>query len=54
MPPVTDARLRELRLRYNAAYTAYQSSVLALNEAAMSGKPPSKTLLDNEATSPAN
>jgi len=49
MPPVTDERLRELRLRYNAAYTAYQSCVLALNEAAMSGKPPSNTLLENEA-----
>ncbi len=49
MPPVTDERLRELRLRYNTAYTAYQSCVLALNETAMSGKAPSKTLLENEA-----
>ena len=38
-------------MRYNAAYTAYQSCVLALNDAAMSGKPPSKTLLENEARS---
>jgi hypothetical protein len=51
MPPISDEQLRELRMRYNAAYTAYQSCVLALNEAAMSGKPPSKTLLENEAKS---
>ena len=48
MVPVTDAALRDLRHRYNAAYTAYQSCVLALNEAAMSGKPPSKELLQKE------
>ena len=50
MAPVTEERLRELRLRYKAAYTAYQSCVLALNEAASSGKPPSPELLRIEAT----
>ncbi len=49
MPPVTDERLRELRQRYNAAYTAYQSCVLALNEAIASGKGPTPALLENEA-----
>ena len=49
MPPVSDERLRELKFRYNAAYTAYQSCVLALNEAATSGKRPSPELLRNEA-----
>ena len=46
---VKDERLRDLRLRYNAAYTAYRSCVLALNEAATSGKHPSPELLRNEA-----
>jgi len=49
MPSVTEAQLRELRHRYNAAYAAYQSCVIALNEAAMSGTHPSKELLGNEA-----
>lgn len=49
MPPVTDERLRELRQRYNAAYTAYQSCVLALNEAITSGNGPTPELLKNEA-----
>ena len=42
-------KFRELRQRYNAAYTAYQSCVLALNEAAMAGHAPSQELLDAEA-----
>jgi hypothetical protein len=46
---ITDDDLRKLRLKYNAAYTAYQSCVIALNEAAMSGKKPSKELRENEA-----
>lgn len=50
MPPVTEERLRELQLRYKAAYTAHQSCVLALNESARSGKPPSPELLRIEAT----
>ncbi len=48
--PISDAALRELRQRYNTAYTAYQSCVIALNQALMSGQPPPKSLLDNEAT----
>ena len=38
-------------MRYNAAYTAYQSCVLALNEAATSGNAPTPELLKNEAAS---
>jgi hypothetical protein len=38
MPPIKDDRLRELRLRYTNAYTAYQSSVVAHHEATMAGK----------------
>ena len=48
-PVPSEADLRALRLRYNAAYSAYQSCLMALNEAAMSGQPPSKQLLENEA-----
>jgi hypothetical protein len=50
MTAITDAALRESRLKYNAAYTAYQSCVIALNEAAMSGKKPSPELLKKEST----
>jgi hypothetical protein len=49
LPIPTEADLRDLRQRYNAAYSAYQSCVIALNAAAMTGQPPSKELLDNEA-----
>ena len=49
MPPVADAALQELRMRYHAAYTAYQACVRALTEAAMSGAIPSPTLLEQEA-----
>ena len=49
MSRMTQDKLRELRLKYNAAYTAYQSCVLALNEAAMAGTKPSPELLENEA-----
>ncbi len=51
VPPFSAKDLRELRLRYNAAYAAYaayQSCVLALSEAEMSGKKPSPELLKNE------
>jgi hypothetical protein len=48
-PAPSEADLRELRMRYNAAYSAYQSCLLALNEAAMSGESPSTELLENEA-----
>ena len=47
--PITEATLRDLRHRYNAAYTAYQSCVQALTEVTMSGKRPSPDLLANEA-----
>jgi hypothetical protein len=49
MPTISDAELRLLRLRYNAAYSAYQSCVMALNEAVMSGVSASPDLLKNEA-----
>jgi len=49
MTRITDSNARELRQRYNAAYTASQSCVLALNEAAMSGTAPSQELVDAEA-----
>jgi|SRR5688572_10198816 hypothetical protein len=45
----TEADLRTLRLRYNAAYSAYQACLIAINEAAMSGQTASADLLKNEA-----
>jgi len=47
--PITEVTLRDLRHRYNAAYTAYQSCVQALTEVTMSGKRPSPELQANEA-----
>ena len=47
--PITEATLRDLRHRYNAAYTAYHGCVQALTEVTMSGKRPSPDLLANEA-----
>jgi hypothetical protein len=49
MPTISDAELRALRLRYNAAYSAYQSCVLALNEIVLAGQPASDELLKSEA-----
>ena len=49
MAPISDAALRKLRHIYNAAYSAYQGCLLALNEAATLGKPASPELLVNEA-----
>jgi hypothetical protein len=49
MPTITDAELRELRLRYNAAYAAYQGCMIALNEAVMTGEAASPALLKKEA-----
>jgi hypothetical protein len=49
LPPATDAQLQSLRLRYNAAYTAYRSRVNALSEAAMEGKAHAAELLEHEA-----
>ena len=49
MPPIAEAALQELRMRYHAAYTAYQACVRAVTEATMSGAVPSATLLEQEA-----
>ncbi|HET7609591.1 MAG TPA: hypothetical protein VFL84_12995 [Gammaproteobacteria bacterium] len=49
MPPVAQAVLQELRMRYQAAYTAYQACVRAVTEATMSGSTPSSMLLEQEA-----
>ena len=48
-PLPTEADLLQLRLRYNAAYSAYQSCVIALNTAALTGQTASPELLKNEA-----
>ena len=48
-PIPSEADLRTLRARYNAAYSAYQSCLIALNEAAATGAAPSKELLESEA-----
>lgn len=47
--PITDAQLREFWLQYDVAARAYQSCVLALNEAVTSDKGPTPELLTNEA-----
>jgi hypothetical protein len=44
-----DAALQELRLRYRAAYTAYQACARAVSEATMSGNGPSAAQLEQEA-----
>ena len=49
MPPMTEEKLRELRLQYQAAYTAYQSCVDALTALSFKGERPSAELLENEA-----
>jgi hypothetical protein len=49
MPPVSDALLQELRMRYNASYAAYQACVRAVSEVTMSGTFASATLLEQEA-----
>jgi hypothetical protein len=50
MPPATDERLRELKLRYKTAYSAYQGSTLALGKGTTTGKhPPPELLLNEEA-----
>ena len=41
--------MQELRMRYHAAYTAYQACVRAVTEATMSGAMPSSALLEQEA-----
>ena len=49
MPRATEAVLQELRMRYQAAYSAYQACVRAVTEATMSGASPSPTMLEQEA-----
>ena len=49
MPAVAAAAVQELRMRYHAAYTAYQACARAVTEATMSGSIPSPTLLEQEA-----
>jgi hypothetical protein len=48
-PSVDPDQLPVLRMKYNAAYTAYRSCVDALSKISMTGQPPSQDLLDNEA-----
>lgn len=45
---IAESDVRTLRMRYNAAYAAYQSCVMALNEAALNGQIPSPELLESE------
>jgi len=47
--PFSEAYARELRLRYKAAFSAYQNCVVALAETALSGRTPSSELLMREA-----
>ena len=48
--PISDAELVHLRLRYEAAYEAYQSCVLALEEALRGGEKPSAELIERQKT----
>jgi hypothetical protein len=47
--PITDAQLVDLRLKYEAAYGAYQSSVLALEAIWRGGETPAQQLLERHA-----
>jgi hypothetical protein len=49
MALVFDPALQELRMRYQAAYTAHQACVRAVTEATMSGIVPSSAMLEQEA-----
>jgi hypothetical protein len=49
MPRAPDAVLQDLRMRYRAAYAAYQACVRTVTEATMSGMSPSPTMLEQEA-----
>ena len=49
MPRVTEAELAALRMKYQAAYTAHQSCLRAVTEAALSGTEVSPPLLEQEA-----
>ena len=48
-PPISDAELVDLRLRYEAAYDAYQASVFALQQACRPGDEPAPQLLTRHA-----
>jgi hypothetical protein len=48
MPPISEAELRVLRQKYQAAYTAYQSCVDALAALAAKRETPSAELLEKE------
>jgi hypothetical protein len=47
--PITDAQLVDLRLKYEAAYGAYQSCVLALEAIWRGGETPQQQLLERHA-----
>lgn len=49
MPPISEKALRELRQRYQAAYTAYQSCVDALAALSIKGEKATDELLTKEA-----
>ena len=49
MSRTTEATLETLRMKYNAAYEAYQSCVRELIDAGKDGGKPSQELLDDEA-----
>ena len=48
--PISDAELVDLRLRYEAAYKAYRSCVLALEEVWRGGEKPPGELLERQKT----
>lgn len=47
--PITDAHLVDLRLKYEAAYGAYQSCVVALEASWRGGETPPEPLLERHA-----
>ena len=49
VPPISDAELVDLRLRYESAYDAYQACVFALEEASRRGDEPAVSLLARHA-----
>lgn len=49
MPRVTEAKLFELRMKYQAAYAAHQSCLRALTEATFGGGVVSAGLVEQEA-----
>lgn len=49
VPPIGDAALVDLRLRYESAYDAYQACVSALEEACRGGDEPAASLVARHA-----